>query len=60
MTDFAKVQAREIARLRAFIRHIADLSINDAPPHIAEVCGCPVHQAQRFLAEQPNRRSDRD
>lgn len=36
---------------RTFVQHLADLPIGDGP-HVEDVCGCPVHQAQRFLREQ--------
>lgn len=41
-------QAAEQDRLRAFVEHIADLPIADGP-HVALTCGCPIHQAERFI-----------
>jgi hypothetical protein len=32
----------------SFIEHIAGLPIKDGP-HIADLCGCPIHQAEQFL-----------
>ena len=45
----------EVEELSAFIEHLAGLPI-PLPAHNAETCGCPVHQAQRFLLQQHQRR----